>query len=55
MVSRMLVLSGEVYRMELGPQAVWQPLSLVIYSLDFCVTTMGVIGISPMMVQSVAL
>lgn len=34
-VNRMLVLSGEVYKMELEPQAIWQPLSLEIYPLDF--------------------
>jgi hypothetical protein len=35
LVSRMLVLSGEVYKMELGPQAIWQLLSLVICPLGF--------------------
>lgn len=34
-VSSMLVPSGEVDKMELGSQAIWQPLSLVIYPLDF--------------------
>lgn len=34
-VNRMLVLSGEVYKMELEPQDIWQPLSLEIYRLDF--------------------